>query len=75
MNNEQFINEVVELTQKVSAMGAEYSSGAVMYAAVNVIAQHVALTAHSQQELDHFSGEIRAALDNAIVGYWNERQH
>jgi hypothetical protein len=74
MNNEQFINEVVELTQKVSAMGAEYSSGAVMYAAVNIIAQHVSLTAHSQEERDHFSGEIHSALDNAILGYWNDRR-
>ena len=72
--NEQLTDEIIELREKISTLGEGHSNGAVSYAAVDIIAQHVALTARTRAELEHFSGEINAALGKAIAGYWKERQ-
>ena len=72
--NDRLRDEVVELTQKISALGGGYSNAAVLYAAVNLIAQHVAVTARTEAEVEHFTGEIYSALCNSIAGFWNERQ-
>jgi hypothetical protein len=37
--NDRLRDEVVELTQKISALGGGYSNAAVLYAAVSLIAQ------------------------------------
>ena len=70
--NERLEDEVIELTNKISALGYGYSNATVLYAAVNLISQHVAVTARTEVELEHFTGEIYTALSSSIAQCWNE---
>jgi hypothetical protein len=71
--NDNLTEEVVELVQRISALSTGYSNAAILFAAINVLAQQVATIAGTETELAQFSGEIEEALGTAIISCWKQR--
>ena len=53
--NDNLTDEVVELAARISALSVGYSNTAVLFAAINVLAQQVAAIAGTESELVQFS--------------------
>ncbi len=71
--NDNLTEEVVELVQKISAASMGYNNTAILFAAINILAQQVAIIASTEAELVQFSGEVEEALGSAILSCWGQR--
>jgi hypothetical protein len=71
--NDNLTDEVVELAARISALSVGYSNTAVLFAAINVLAQQVAAIASTESELVQFSDEIEEALGTAILACWKQK--
>ena len=71
--NDNLTDEVVELAARISALSVGYSNTAVLFAAINVLAQQVAAIAGTESELVQFSDEIEEALGTAILACWKQK--
>ena len=71
--NDNLTDEVVELAARISALSVGYSNTAVLFAAINVLAQQVAAIAGTELELVQFSDEIEEALGTAILACWKQK--
>ena len=72
--NEQFTEQVTELTQKISTLGVGYNNAVVLHAAIHTVAKYVATNASTEAELEQFADEVDEALFTAIAGYLNAKQ-
>ena len=71
--NDNLTDEVVELAARISALSVGYSNTAVLFAAINVLAQQVAAIAGTELELVQIGDEIEEALGTAILACWKQK--
>jgi hypothetical protein len=71
--NDNLTEEVVELVHKFSAVGTGHSNPAILFAAINILAQQVANIASTEAELVQFGSEVEEALGTAIISCWKQR--
>jgi hypothetical protein len=64
---------LLELEARISALSVDYSNTAVLFAAINVLAQQVAAIAGTELELVQFGDEIEEALGTAILACWKQK--
>jgi hypothetical protein len=65
---------IVELSEKMSAIAAGYKSDVVLQAALNVCATVILHAYDTREEVDRAAGQLAVRLAETVQGYW-EAEH
>jgi hypothetical protein len=70
MTDNERMDEIIEVANKISTVAEGHTNAAVLYALINSLAIGIANTSHTEAELEKANEDVIAALRAAAKGYW-----